>query len=135
MTMSALAPSFVVSKLLVTPVATSTFSAVAPSFLTGAIVGAPAGAWQATVGSPLVAIRLDAPAAASVFNTVTPSFGSFVYVYAVPTQAIFDGLKSRVVIVGSGMSYTYTPGVVWQAPDGDMIVPKTGRIVQSYERF
>jgi len=98
-------------------------------------VGAPAASWLASMLSPGLAMSFGAPAGQVAYTALVQDVGTFAYIYAVPGLLNLSAPTSTVNIVGSGMVYTYTPGAVWQAPDGDVAAPKTGRIVQSYERF
>jgi len=119
---------------IVAPPAKTTFAVTAPSIARDNDVGAPAASWIASAISPALSMQLVASTQSVAFSAVVPIFGQFAYVYAIPIRATFVGGLSSVSIEGSGMVYTYTPGAVWQAPDGDVAAPKTGRIVQSYER-
>jgi hypothetical protein len=104
---------------------------------TGTIVGAPAGAWQATSATPQVAIRLAAPAGVVAYTSTAPTGGVFQFVIAPIGKATFRSVAPLIIGVSVGTEFTYTPGSIWQhsMTSGDAMQPQTGRIVQTYERF
>jgi len=131
--LSSVAPIIGIGTTVISPAARITLSSTATiAFSTD--VEAPAASWLFSTLSPGLEMRLVASAAAVGYSSVAPECGTFAYIYAPPGRINLSAPTSAVIIEGSGMVYTYTPGAVWQAPAGDVAAPKTGRIVQSYER-
>jgi hypothetical protein len=137
LTMSAPSPSLSISKSVTVPVSISTFSTVSPVINTGTVVGAPVAAWLATDSPPSVAMRLDAPAGIVSFSASAPTAGAFQFVIASIPQVTFKATAPQVIGSSVGTEFQYTQGTVWRhsMTSGDLSLPQTGRIVQTYERL